>query len=103
MNPSIFGNGYSTLEHTQQTEQEIWNGHAHLSQEQEFWQQTTSDLASNAFANPNALMAQQTPRSLPASHMTYPVWISIRYTISILTPTRQRTMHPCIKLSVLLR
>jgi hypothetical protein len=76
----MFGNGFPAF---QQTQEDFWSVDANLAEEQKLWQQPTSDVSSNAFANSNALMTQQTPRSLPASNMTYPpVWIPLWCTLS---------------------
>jgi hypothetical protein len=76
---STMNNTHLLFQQLEQTKQNFWNSHAHLTEDerQDLWLRATAFPPNNAFGTSHASTAQQTPRSLlSASNMTHlPVWI----------------------------
>lgn len=97
---STMDNTHYLFQQLEQTKQNFWNSHAHLTENerQDLWSQATALPPNNAFGNSNASTVQQTPRSMPSSNLTHlPVWIPFWCSLAILTHSRQwttDTRHP---------
>ncbi|KAH3997148.1 hypothetical protein HBI56_123470 [Parastagonospora nodorum] len=74
----------------EQTKQNFWNSHAHLSENerQELWSQATALPPNNAFGSSNASTAQQTPRSMPStSNLTHLPTMDYGYSTPRMSPS----------------